>query len=120
MIKIGENIKRLREERNWTQTELSQITGIHPNYISAIERGVRNPSLKIVGKLSEAFAIDEMVLRYGEREKPEEMDKDLQLLHENVERAFKAAQAVSDADKHEFMAKVLRMTKALYEEGQKD
>ncbi|MDD5301691.1 MAG: helix-turn-helix transcriptional regulator [Elusimicrobia bacterium] len=36
---IGERIRALRQERRWTQKELSELLGISQNYLSELERG---------------------------------------------------------------------------------
>lgn len=36
---IGERIRTLRQERRWTQKELSELLGISQNYLSELERG---------------------------------------------------------------------------------
>ena len=36
---IGERIRALRQERRWTQRELSELLGISQNYLSELERG---------------------------------------------------------------------------------
>jgi len=49
---FGMNIKLLREKEGWSQEELADRTGLHRTYISGIERGVRNPTLMIIEKIS--------------------------------------------------------------------
>jgi transcriptional regulator with XRE-family HTH domain len=41
---LGHAVKQLRAAREFTQEELSRRTGLHPTYLSDIERGARNPS----------------------------------------------------------------------------
>lgn len=41
---LGLALKELRTSQKLTQEELSARTGVHPTYISDIERGARNPS----------------------------------------------------------------------------
>jgi transcriptional regulator with XRE-family HTH domain len=52
--------KKIREERlkmDISQEELGFRTGLDRTYISGIERGERNPSLKNIGKLSKALKL---------------------------------------------------------------
>jgi|SRR6185369_14682809 len=65
MRTIGENVRAFREERGWTQEELSKMAGIGEKYISAIERGRRSPGHKIMTELCNAFNVTEMELRFG-------------------------------------------------------
>jgi transcriptional regulator with XRE-family HTH domain len=49
---IGENVRRLREERGWTQHQLSVVSGLHVSYISGIECGRRNITASIIERLA--------------------------------------------------------------------
>ena len=40
-----------------TQEALADITGLHPTYISGIERGKRNVSLENIKRLAEALGL---------------------------------------------------------------
>ena len=42
---IGKRISELRKKKNMTQEELSEIIGISPHYLSALERGIYNIKL---------------------------------------------------------------------------
>ena len=43
---IGKRISELRKKKNMTQEELSEIIGISPHYLSALERGIYNIKLE--------------------------------------------------------------------------
>ncbi len=43
--KLGENVRRHREQQNLTQEQLAEKAELDPTYISGIERGVRNCSV---------------------------------------------------------------------------
>ena len=53
---FGDKIKLLRLEKGYSQEELASRAGIDRTYISDIEKGERNVSLKIIEKL--ALALD--------------------------------------------------------------
>lgn len=55
---IGEKIKKLREERNTTQTILADQLGVSKSLISAYEKGIRKPSLEMLNKLSIIYHVD--------------------------------------------------------------
>ena len=46
LVSFGNSIRKLRAKKNLTQRELARRAGLDVTYISGIERGVRNPSLK--------------------------------------------------------------------------
>lgn len=54
-MRIGNNLKRLRQEAGLTQKELSAITGIKLAHLSKIERDVTDPKLSTIAKLIEAL-----------------------------------------------------------------
>lgn len=45
-ISIGKRIKQARETANITQEHLSSLLGCTPQHVSALERGVKQPSLE--------------------------------------------------------------------------
>jgi transcriptional regulator with XRE-family HTH domain len=53
---LGAAIRRLRTKRRQSIEALAGAAGIHTTYLSGIERGRRNPTWRIVGRL--AFALD--------------------------------------------------------------
>lgn len=52
---FGKKIRKLRQDRNLSQEDLAEITGLHRTYISGIERGIRNPTLMIIAKFAKAL-----------------------------------------------------------------
>lgn len=54
---LGRNLRRLREAKGWSQEELGFEADMHRTYISGIERGVRNPTVVIVGRLAATLGV---------------------------------------------------------------
>jgi transcriptional regulator with XRE-family HTH domain len=42
---FGSNVRRFRLKSKFTQERLAEVAGLHPTYISGIERGIRNPTI---------------------------------------------------------------------------
>jgi transcriptional regulator with XRE-family HTH domain len=59
---FGENVRRARHERGWTQEDLSAKTGLAVVQISRIERGKREIRLTTLIRLLDAFAVPPEVL----------------------------------------------------------
>jgi len=55
--KFGIRIKELRIEKDLTQEQFADLSGLHKNYIGMVERGERNPSLKNIEVIANAFNI---------------------------------------------------------------
>ncbi|MDR0934818.1 MAG: helix-turn-helix domain-containing protein [Erysipelotrichaceae bacterium] len=55
--KLGERIRLLRIEKGWSQEFLSFEADVNKNYISDLERGRRNPTVKLLIKLAEALEV---------------------------------------------------------------
>lgn len=49
---FGLRIRELRKLRKWSQEEFAHRAELDRTYVSGIERGVRNPTLEIVGRLA--------------------------------------------------------------------
>jgi transcriptional regulator with XRE-family HTH domain len=55
--KLGKNLKRIRNEKGVTQEKLQELSGLDRGYISGVERGVRNPSIRNIERLAKALKI---------------------------------------------------------------
>jgi transcriptional regulator with XRE-family HTH domain len=53
--KIGENLKKIRKNRNLTMDVLSKESDVSKSMISEIERGIRNPSITTLWKIANAL-----------------------------------------------------------------
>jgi len=66
-IRFGQRVKEIRLKQNISQEELAFRCGLSKNYISDVERGTRNISLKSIEKIAEGFRINikEFILNYN-------------------------------------------------------
>ena len=55
--KFAKKVKEIRLKKKMSQGDLAKILGVHPTYISGIERGVRNMALKNIEKLANALGV---------------------------------------------------------------
>lgn len=62
MVSIGDNIRKYRKIRNLTQKELGETIGISNTYLSDIETGRTNPSIKTLKKIAKGLEIKYMEL----------------------------------------------------------
>jgi transcriptional regulator with XRE-family HTH domain len=63
--KLGENVKKARAERGWTQEDLSARTGLATVQISRIERGVREVRISTFIRLVDGLETDANSLLAG-------------------------------------------------------
>ncbi len=54
---LGMRIKYLRTLRKWSQEDLALEADVNKNYISDLERGSRNPTVKVLEKIAKALQI---------------------------------------------------------------
>lgn len=58
LMKIGNNIKKIRKKENLSQEELAFKAGLHRTYIGSVERGERNITILNLIKISESLRAD--------------------------------------------------------------
>ena len=54
---FGRSVRSLRKQRGLSQEDLAEACGLSRNYISDIERGVRNPGLLVLVGLAKALKV---------------------------------------------------------------
>ena len=57
-MKIGKNLRRMRNERFMTREELAELTGLHRDHIGRIERNEVEPRIPTIRGLAEALGVD--------------------------------------------------------------
>lgn len=55
---FGSAVRKLREQAGLSQEGLADRAGLDRTYVSGVERGVRNPTLKVIYKLTRALGSD--------------------------------------------------------------
>ena len=53
--RFGDNVKRLRKKKAWSQEELGRRSKLHRTYIGSIERNERNVSLINIERIAKAL-----------------------------------------------------------------
>jgi transcriptional regulator with XRE-family HTH domain len=62
---IGRRIARDRKRQELSQEKLAELSGLHHNYIGAVERGDVNPGIENIYKISKALNIKLEILFKG-------------------------------------------------------
>lgn len=92
---IGDKIRKLRRERNWTQDELGKKIGVHGRHLSRYENDHIMPPKKVLKRLAEVFETTEEELLYENgKERLTSLIKDEGLL-----KQFQEAEEFGDEDK---------------------
>lgn len=59
---VGRNVRRIRLERGLTQEKFAEVSGFTQQYISDLERGLRNPTVVTVYELAKALGVNHIEL----------------------------------------------------------
>jgi len=54
---LGKNVRNYRKICGISQEDLAEKSGLHRTYISGVERGLRNPTVSVVGELAKALGV---------------------------------------------------------------
>ena len=55
--KVRKRIRLIRLKKGMSQGKIARVLGVHPTYVSQIERGIRNISLKNSERLAKALGV---------------------------------------------------------------
>jgi transcriptional regulator with XRE-family HTH domain len=65
LVALGQAVRTLRLQRGFSQERLAEESGLHPRYISDVERGRRNVGMVNVDRLARALSVDLPTLLTG-------------------------------------------------------
>ena len=92
---LGMRIKRLRQERGWSQAQFAKKLNVHPKQVSGYERGAHAPSTDVMIRMAEILGVSLDYLVFDNRTGPKHGNiSDLELIEmlEKIDR-------LSDQDK---------------------
>jgi transcriptional regulator with XRE-family HTH domain len=56
-VRLGNRIRTLRRKHRWTQVDLAEMLGIDRSYLSEIETGKKDPSLRVLKTIADGFKL---------------------------------------------------------------
>jgi transcriptional regulator with XRE-family HTH domain len=89
MSEVGREIRRLREEKGWTQIELAFRSRLNPSSVNLIESGKRNPSAGSLTKIAGALDVEVGDL-FPKDQLPLDLDKEDEALVRDLIQRVKA------------------------------
>jgi Predicted transcriptional regulators len=57
VLLLGANVRRHRKLKGMSQEQLALEAGMERSYVSDLERGTRNPSVRALGRLADALGV---------------------------------------------------------------
>ena len=95
-MNISEKIKKLRQDKGWSQTQLAQKLNTQSQNVSRYERGVFTPSTEALAKFAEVFGVSVDYLINDEAE-----DSNVyQIKDKQLQRYFEEIDKLSEEDKN--------------------
>ncbi|MBC2888286.1 helix-turn-helix domain-containing protein [Gordonibacter massiliensis (ex Traore et al. 2017)] len=56
--KVGGRIRAMREGQDLSQEKLAKMIGMDPTYLSRVEQGKRNPTVKLLAKIAHGLGVE--------------------------------------------------------------
>lgn len=56
--KLGKTVRKIRLRKELSQGDIAKRLNVHRSYVSGIERGIRNPSLKVIERFAKALEVE--------------------------------------------------------------
>lgn len=57
LVRLGQNLRRAREERGWSQEQLALKCGVHRTYVGGVERAEYNVTILTLRKITRRLGI---------------------------------------------------------------
>ena len=62
VVLLGRNVRNCRQARGMSQEQLALEAGMKRSYVSELERGLRNPTVRALGRLASALEVEPVSL----------------------------------------------------------
>ena len=72
---VGRNFARLRKQKRFTQERFAEVSGYTQQYVSHLERGLRNPTVVTLYHLASALGVSHLDLVMPDNESQREVAK---------------------------------------------
>jgi len=95
-MNISEKIRKLRQEKGWSQTQLAKKLNTQSQNISRYERGVFTPSTEALAKFAEVFGVSVDYLLNDDAEDAGAY----QIRDKQLQRYFEEVDKLSEEDKN--------------------
>ena len=59
---VGRNVRRIRQQKGITQEQLAELSGFSQQYLSGLERGLRNPTIVTLYELAQTLGVSHLDL----------------------------------------------------------
>jgi transcriptional regulator with XRE-family HTH domain len=56
-VRLGKRVRSLRRRHGWTQVDMAEALGIDRSYLSEIETGKKDPSLRMLKAIADGFRL---------------------------------------------------------------
>ncbi len=95
-MSLGTRIKRLRQDRNWSQAKFAQKLNVHQKQISGYERNVHVPSTDLLIRIADLFNVSLDYLAFENRDD----SLQVQIADRDLLQKLEAIDQLTDADRN--------------------
>ena len=68
LMPFGDNLKKIRADKNISQGDLAKMIDVHATHISRYERNLTSPTIDVAKKIADALEVSTDSLIYGSNE----------------------------------------------------